>query len=299
MNDKQKLSIIIPTYNEEKDISSLLKCLEDQRLKNFEVIFIDGCSSDKTIEVLKEFKIQSKLEIKIYSDIRFDRNRARNFGIRKSKNEILVILNADVFLTNNFTFFISEFYSNNPKKKNLMINSEPLITGNYIIPKYYLETHFNNYKHDIYEKVSWTEGFSFKKSKKYFPIVKGLDLKGGEDSYFVNKKFREKHFNLSITIKHKVADNFRDFIKEKISRGKGNVHAHLFFLNKSRTYILAKVTLKLILNITLLKYYKVFNKPFFYKYIYLFFLEGICISLGEFKEIFNKNIYKKKLLLRN
>ena len=111
MNDKPKLSIIIPTYNEEKDISLLLKCLEDQRLKNFEVIFVDGCSSDKTIDVLKEFKIQSKLEIKIYSDIRFDRNRARNFGIKKSKNEILIILNADVFLTNNFTYFISEFYS--------------------------------------------------------------------------------------------------------------------------------------------------------------------------------------------
>ena len=49
-------SIIIPTYNEEKDISKCLESLENQAFKDFEIIVVDDGSTDKTREIVRKFK---------------------------------------------------------------------------------------------------------------------------------------------------------------------------------------------------------------------------------------------------
>jgi len=55
MRDKTELSIVIPVYNEEKNLKILYKELEEV-LKNlgktYEIIFIDDGSEDKSFEVL-------------------------------------------------------------------------------------------------------------------------------------------------------------------------------------------------------------------------------------------------------
>ena len=57
----QKISVVIPSYNEEKDIAECLKSLEKQDYKNFEIIVVDDGSTDKTREVIKKFKGESKI----------------------------------------------------------------------------------------------------------------------------------------------------------------------------------------------------------------------------------------------
>ena len=51
-----KVSVIIPTYNEEKDIEDCLFSLDNQTLKNFEVIVVDDGSKDKTYNKVKKFR---------------------------------------------------------------------------------------------------------------------------------------------------------------------------------------------------------------------------------------------------
>ena len=60
------LSIIIPTINEEKNISITLTVLS-QIFKNiiFEIIIVDDRSTDKTVSEIKKFKNKSNLNIKI------------------------------------------------------------------------------------------------------------------------------------------------------------------------------------------------------------------------------------------
>ena len=76
-------------------------CIESickQTYKNIEYLIIDGGSNDDSIKIIREFDKyidfwQSKNDKGIYD--------AMNIGIRKSKGEIVGILNSDDFLYEN------------------------------------------------------------------------------------------------------------------------------------------------------------------------------------------------------
>ena len=62
--EKFKLSIILPCYNEENNILNsfkvVLRSLKTSKIKNFEIIFVDDGSTDKSkqkiINIIKNFK---------------------------------------------------------------------------------------------------------------------------------------------------------------------------------------------------------------------------------------------------
>lgn len=49
-----KISVIIPTYNEEEFLPKLLECLESQTMRDFEIIVADANSDDRTAEIARE-----------------------------------------------------------------------------------------------------------------------------------------------------------------------------------------------------------------------------------------------------
>ena len=76
------ISVVIPTYNEERDIGDLLESLAKQTFKNFEVIIVDNYSNDRTIEIVNRFK--GRINIRIYK-IKSNVSKARNFGAEKAR----------------------------------------------------------------------------------------------------------------------------------------------------------------------------------------------------------------------
>lgn len=54
------ISVIIPCYNSENILDNLLQCFEHQTIgiENIEMIFVDDCSTDATVEKLDAFKCQ-------------------------------------------------------------------------------------------------------------------------------------------------------------------------------------------------------------------------------------------------
>lgn len=89
------ISIIIPTYNSAKTINRCLDSIGAQTYKDYEVLVMDGCSKDETIEIIKSYpderiKIASEPDKGIYD--------AMNKGILKSKEEWLYFLGSDDYL---------------------------------------------------------------------------------------------------------------------------------------------------------------------------------------------------------
>ena len=59
-----RVTIVIPIKNEEKTILKLLESLEAQTYNSFEVIIVDGCSTDQTTPIIEQF-IQYRLNYKL------------------------------------------------------------------------------------------------------------------------------------------------------------------------------------------------------------------------------------------
>jgi glycosyltransferase involved in cell wall biosynthesis len=94
MINKVAISVIIPCYNAELYIKDCLKSLLGQNIKNFfEIIVIDDASKDKTVEIIKKFKLS---KIKFFS---LKKNSgpaaARNLGLQKAKGEYVFYLDVD------------------------------------------------------------------------------------------------------------------------------------------------------------------------------------------------------------
>ena len=91
------LSIVIPIYNGATTISRCLASIKKQRLPTgqYEVICVDDCSSDNTIETLQR-EAFSFPELRILRNPRNMRaGGARNHGVREARGKFIVFIDAD------------------------------------------------------------------------------------------------------------------------------------------------------------------------------------------------------------
>jgi len=98
----KRLSVIIPTFNEEKYIATTLQSLAEQTYRDFELIVKDGLSADSTVEIAREYAdlIVSKADVSI--------GDARNQGVRCAEGEVLVFVDADTTLNRDALALIAE-----------------------------------------------------------------------------------------------------------------------------------------------------------------------------------------------
>lgn len=109
--NKLKISIIIPTYNRSQTIEYCVRSVLNQTYQNFEIIVVDDCSIDNTVEVAGKIKDD---RIKIFS---LDKNSgaqvARNKGIKEADSEWITFLDSDdEYLPNKLELQIKELEKN-------------------------------------------------------------------------------------------------------------------------------------------------------------------------------------------
>jgi glycosyltransferase involved in cell wall biosynthesis len=108
---KNKVSVVIPVYNEEKYIGPCLDSLEKQIEKPDEIIIVDDNCTDKTTSIVKKYK--KSLPIKIVKEKKLGIVFARNTGFSKAKGDILARCDADSVLPKNWIKKIKENFSKN------------------------------------------------------------------------------------------------------------------------------------------------------------------------------------------
>ncbi len=95
---RPKVSVVIPLYNAEDYIRMTLLSLRNQTLQDFEIVIVDDCSTDDSLQIVRDFKESDELGSKI-KIIALERNggisNTRNVGLRFSEGEYVTFLDND------------------------------------------------------------------------------------------------------------------------------------------------------------------------------------------------------------
>jgi len=90
------VSVVIPLYNAQKYINETIESVINQTYTNWELLVVDDCSTDNSIELVKEFENKDSRIRLIESETNFGGPaRPRNIGIDNAKGEYIAFLDAD------------------------------------------------------------------------------------------------------------------------------------------------------------------------------------------------------------
>lgn len=129
-----KISIIIPTLNEEGYIEKTLSILKPQLQEGDEIIVVDSHSKDKTIAIAKKFGAR------IVNIKKCGTGPAKTFGTKHAKNQIVAFLDADGYVAKDWAKRVKKYFENADVNAVIGYNS---YTGPTILRRF------------IYSAVSW------------------------------------------------------------------------------------------------------------------------------------------------
>ena len=99
-SENPKISIVIPMNNEEKNVLSVIRSIQNQNLDDIEIICVNDNSKDKTLQILVELKMEDP-RIRIITN---KSNRGilynRIYGALESKGEYITFIDPDDGLSN-------------------------------------------------------------------------------------------------------------------------------------------------------------------------------------------------------
>ena len=212
-------SIIIPFYNEEKNIESLnselnlvLNNIKDPK-KNFEIIYVDDGSYDNTFEELK-LTIKNKIKTIIAKhEFNYSQSSSIITGISISNSENLIFLDGDMQNDPADIPKMLEFYENGydmvsgwrkKRKDNFFMRTLPSILANFCV-RLFSKSKLNDHgcalkilkKKIINYKISWGDfhrllaaRISFDNWKVKEIEVNHRERKSGKSKYNLNRVFR-------------------------------------------------------------------------------------------------------------
>lgn len=89
------ISVVIPVYNASKYVTRTLESVICQTYENIEILLIDDCSTDNSVEILRDYEKRDS-RIKVFTS---EKNQGvaavRNRGIQAAKGEYIALLDSD------------------------------------------------------------------------------------------------------------------------------------------------------------------------------------------------------------
>lgn len=172
-----KVSIIIPTFNEQKYLPLLLESIKKQPFKDYEIIVADANSKDKTVEIAKEngaIVVKGGLP-----------GKGRNNGAKVAKGEFLFFIDADIILPKGF---LGKVYNEMQERYLDLATCEFKPISRLLFDK--VACDFVNLLIKISQfSIPHAPGFSIFVTKRLFNRVGGFDesIKIAEDHDFVKR----------------------------------------------------------------------------------------------------------------
>lgn len=212
------LSIVIPTYNREKD---LIKCIESivaqTKLPTEVIVIDDGNISDSTKNLLHFLLEKShKIIFKYFKKDKPGLAESKNLGAKASKGDIVLFLDDDVILERNYLENLITIWAENQKDKKLagISGFAKNLKGKSLLEKMFdrvfclyssapwaiLPWGFQTWSYDLKEekKTDWIPGYNSSFKKEIFNEYQFKSLQSGrtalEDIEFCWKLKKEGYY---------------------------------------------------------------------------------------------------------
>ena len=117
-------TVIIPLYNKEMYIENAIKSILNQTFTDFELLIINDCSTDKSIEIASKFAFE-KVQI-IHHEKNSGLAATRNTGIKKATSNYVTFLDADDVWKPNFLESVFQLIQNFPEARIFATNYEEI-----------------------------------------------------------------------------------------------------------------------------------------------------------------------------
>ena len=264
------VSIVICTKNSERTLELTLKSV---KVANpLEIIIVDGGSTDRTLEIARRFTNR------VYHDKNRGLAYARYMGAKLARGEYVAYIDSDVEIisADYFKSLIEEMNTNGWIGIHAQVMT-PVISN-------YWEEGMNFY---------FVNRFNIPGEKKELPMMAclirrdailevGFDVRfrgAGEDQDFWRRAYERGYkFGVSskISVLHYHRSSFKDFIKQRIWYGKGNL---ILFMKYHEWKKLFAPIGSIVGGFRLILKYRCF------KYLLFFIVWGLSIGAGEVLEI--------------
>src|SRR5574344_324976 len=104
------ITVFTPTYNRAHLLCNAYNSLLRQTNKDFEWLIIDDGSTDNTKEIIHKYIDDNKIKIRYYKKNNGGKHTAINYGIKRAKGELTIILDSDDELVNNAIELINKYW---------------------------------------------------------------------------------------------------------------------------------------------------------------------------------------------
>lgn len=227
-----RFSIIIPVYNRPQEISSLLQSLQDQTVKNFEVIVVEDGSQQDCLEVVHQF--YSTLNLHYFSKENSGPGLSRNFGAEKSHGDYLIFFDSDCVVPPGYLATVREKLESNysdafggPDRADASFTPVQKAI-NYSMTSFFTTGGIRGRKNSMekFHPRSFNMGFS----RAVFEKTGGFStMRFGEDVDLSIRIF-EAGFKVQLIeeafVYHKRRTNFRQFFKQVFNSGIARINLY-------------------------------------------------------------------------
>lgn len=231
------VSIIIPIYNAEEHIESMLRSVAEQSFTDFEVIMIDDGSTDSSAETAKKFQDQHP-HFYYYFQNNAGVSAARNKGIEMAKGKYLCFIDADDAVSPQY---LQDFIDHYENAQTLLIQDITRIGSVEEVP------HFFNFKSEKIATTDWQTllsrpeyliGYPFNKFFeadiiKAHHLIFDTKVSMGEDKIFFTE-----YLNHIKYLKFLPCSNYRYYFHEGSAvTKKHNYQSHALFLANEAEFL--------------------------------------------------------------
>jgi len=207
---KEKISVIVPVYNVEKEIARCLISLSYQKYDNYEIIVVNDGSTDNSLSIVKRIAEKYK-NIVIYTTENHGLSAARNFGIEKATGKYIALVDGDDYVDPNYLSILYEILEKNNAEISVCGFTD--ITRKYIVntlpekdklsgkeTAIYLLTHQDNmeivawnklYKKELFKDIKYPVGDLFEDNLTTYKLLSKAKMVAFTRTPAYNHVFRD------------------------------------------------------------------------------------------------------------